>query len=87
MLEIDSSIRYAKLDDPKDCYAANKIQNRLKIIYGGDGNVLSDKSKIIRGQFYDMRMMEGENIVQYQIRVKEFFNGILGEMGKSKMKQ
>ena len=31
-----------------------------------------------------MRMMEGENIIQYYIRVKEFFNGILGVNGKIK---
>ena len=29
-----------------------------------------------------MRMMEAENMVQYYIRVKEFFNGILGTNGK-----
>ena len=84
MLEIALAISYAKLDDPKDCNTAKKIWNILKTIYGGDGNVQRDKSEIIRGKFYDMRMMEGENIVQYYIRVKEFFNGILAANRKIK---
>ena len=84
MLEIASAIIYVKLDDPKNCNTAKKIWNRLKTTSGIDDNVLRDKSEIIRGKFYDMRMTEGENIVQYYIRVKEFFNGILGSNGKIK---
>jgi DNA polymerase III alpha subunit (gram-positive type) len=64
MLEISSAMSYAKLDEPKDYSISKKIWNRLKAIYGGDDNVLRDKSKIIKGKFYDMRMMEGENVVQ-----------------------
>ena len=84
MLEIALAISYAKLDEPKDYIIAKKIWNRLKTISGIDDNVLRDKSKIIRGKFYDMRMMECENIVQYYIRVKYLFNGILGSNGKIK---
>ena len=83
-MEIASSIIYAKLDDPKDCNTSKKIWNRLETIYGVDDNVLRDKLEIIRGKFYNMRMMEGENMVQYYIRVKEFFNGILGANRKIK---
>ena len=43
----------------------------LHIIYGGDKNVLRDKSKSIRGKFNDMRMQEGENISQYCSRIKD----------------
>ena len=86
MLEISSAIIYAKLDDPKDCNTAKKIWNRLKTIYGGDDNVLRDKSKIIRGKFYDRRMMEGKNIVQYYTRIKDIVNVIPGENRTIKMR-
>ena len=84
MLEIASAIIYANLDDPKDWNTTKKIWNRIKTISGGDDNVLRDKLEIIRGKFYDMRMMEGENIVQYYIRIKDFFNAILSTNRKIK---
>ena len=49
------------------------------MIYGGDKNVLRAKSESLRGKFDDMRMQEGENIVQYCAKLKEVVNAIRGE--------
>ena len=51
----------------------------MKTIYGGEDNVLRAKLESLRGKFDDMRMMEGESIVQYCTRVKEVTNIIQGE--------
>lgn len=40
------------------------------------------KSRILRGKSNEMRMMEGENIVEYCTRVKEVVNVIHGENGE-----
>ncbi len=53
----------------------------LKNIYGGDKNVLRAKSKSLRGNFDDMRIQEGETIVQYCGRIKEVVNVIKGLEG------
>jgi hypothetical protein len=58
--------------------------DKLKTMYGGDDNVLRAKSKSLRGKFDDMRMMEGENIVQYYTRVKEIVNAIRSANGEIK---
>ena len=50
-------------------------------IYGGDTNVNKAKSKILRGKFNDMRMLESENISQYCTRVKDVVNAIRGSAG------
>lgn len=50
--------------------------DKLKTLYGGNDNVLRAKSKSLRGKFNEMRMMEGENIVQYCTRIKEVVNVI-----------
>ena len=63
MLEIGSSLSYAKFDDLKDCNIGKNMLDKLNTIYGGDDNVLREKSKILRDKFDDMRMMEGENIL------------------------
>ena len=43
MLEIASTLSYAKSNDLKDCDNTKKMQEKLKTIYGGDGNVLRAK--------------------------------------------
>ena len=53
--------------------------DKWESIYEGDGNVQRAKSKSLRGKFDEMRIIEGENIVQYCTRIKEFFNAIRGE--------
>ena len=45
MLEITSSLSYAKFDDIKGCDTAKKMWDALHTIYGGDKNVQRDKSK------------------------------------------
>ena len=79
MLEIASALSYVAFDDLKDCNTTKKMWDILKTIYGVDDNVLRANEKTLRGKFDDMRMMEGENIVQYYTRVKEVVNDIQGE--------
>lgn len=65
MLEIVSALSYFEFDDIKDCDSAKKMWDYLHIIYGGEKINLRAKSKSLRGNFDDLRMQEGENIVQY----------------------
>ena len=81
-MEITSALSYDSFDDLKDCDSAKKMWEKLKTIYGGDDNVLRAKLESLRGKFDDMRMMEGENIVQYYTRVKEVFNAIWSANGE-----
>ena len=61
--------------------------DKLKTIYGSDENVLRAKLESLRGKFDEMRMMEGENTVQYYTRVKEVVNAIQAENGsRSRMR-
>ena len=62
MLEIASSLSYAKFDDIKGLETTKKMWDALATIYGGDTNVLRTKAKSLRGKFDDMRMEEGKNI-------------------------
>ena len=50
--------------------------DNLKIIYGGDDNVLNAKLESPRVNFGEMKMIEVENIVQYCTRIKEVVNTI-----------
>ena len=70
MLEISSTLSYAEFDDIKGLENVKKMQDALTTIYGRDTIVLIAKAKMIRGKFDDMRMEEGENIVQYVARIK-----------------
>lgn len=81
MLDIASALSYVEFDDLKDCNNAKKMWDKLKTIYGGDDNVLRAKEKILKGKFDDMRMMEGENIIQYCTRDKEVVNSTQGKNG------
>ena len=71
MLEIASTLSYAKFDDIKGVDSAKKMWDALTTIYGGDTNVLRAKSQGIRGKFEDMKMQEGENVAQYCSRIKD----------------
>ena len=53
----------------------------LQMIYVGDKNVLRAKAKILRGKFHEMRIQDGETIVQYCARIKDVVNVIRGENG------
>ena len=70
MLEIASTLNYAKFDDIKGCTSAFKMSEALSNIYGGDQNVQREKRESLRGNFDEMRMEEGENISQYSSRIK-----------------
>ena len=70
MLEIASTLSYAKFDDIKGLDSAKKMWDALNTIYGGDKNVQRAKSKSLKGKFDDMRMEEGENITQYAEMIK-----------------
>ena len=50
--------------------------NTLSRIYGGDDNVKRAKREILRGNFDNMKMEEGENVAQYSARMKEVVNAI-----------
>ena len=50
-------------------------------IYRGDKNVLRTKAKSLRGKFDEMRMQEGETIVQYCARIKDVVNAMWGSNG------
>ena len=51
MLEIASTLSYAKFNDIKGLDSANKMWDALKTIYGGDKNVQRAKSKSLKGKF------------------------------------
>ena len=78
MLEIASSLSYAKFYDIKGYDTEKKMWNSLYTIYGVDKNVQRSKSKSFKGNFDDMRMEEGENIAQYVARIKEVVSAIRG---------
>ena len=59
MLEIASTLSYAKYDDIKGCDTAHKMWETLSNIYGGDDNVKRAKRESLRGKFDDMKMEEG----------------------------
>ena len=82
MLEIASSISYVEFADLKECKNSKEMWDKLKVIYGGDDNVLTAKSESLRGKFDEMTMTEGKNIVQYCTRIKEVVNVIIGSNGK-----
>ena len=62
MLEIASTLSYAKFDDIKGCDTTFKMWVALQTIYGGDKNVQRAKIESLRGKFDDIKMEEGENI-------------------------
>ena len=81
MLEIASTLSYAKFDYIKGLNSAKIMWDTLATIYGGDTNVLRAKVESLRGKFDEMRMEEGENISQYASRVKEVVSAIRSSAG------
>ena len=81
MLDIVSTLSYAKFDDIKGCNTTKKMWDALHTIYGGERNVQRAKLESLRGKFDDMRMEEGENIAQYVARIKEVVSAIKGATG------
>lgn len=78
MLEIASTLTYVEFDDLKEWKNSKEMWDKLKIIYGGDDNVSRAILESLRGKFDEMKMIEGENIVQYCSRIKEVSNAIRG---------
>ena len=68
MLEIASILIYLEFDDIKECDIAKYMWNKLVKIHGGDNNLLRAKLENLRGNFDDMRMLEGENIMLEESR-------------------
>ena len=81
MLELASSLSYSEFDDIKGCDTTKKMWDDIEKMYGGDKNVLRAKAKSLRGKFDDMRMKEGETIIQYCTRIKDIMNAIKEENG------
>jgi hypothetical protein len=81
MSEIAFTLSYAEFDDIKGCDSANKMWDALHTIYGGDANVLRAKYESLRGNLYDMRMQEGENVARYCSILKDVVN-IRGDTSK-----
>ena len=75
-MEIASSLIYLEFDDIKECDYDKKMWDALQKIYEGDNNVLRAKAESLRGKFDEMRMQEGETIVQYCARIKDIVNAI-----------
>ena len=78
MLEIASSLSYAKFDDIKGLDSAKKMWDALKTIYGWEKKFQRAKSESLRGKFDEMKMEESENIAQYVARIKEVVSAIRG---------
>ena len=60
ILEIASTLSYVKYDDIKGCDTTCKMWKNLSTIYGGDDNVQRAKRESLRRKFDDMKMEEGE---------------------------
>ena len=82
MIDIDSTLNYVEFDEVKDCPIAHEMQNKLQNIYGGEENVRRAKEKILRGQFYQMKMREDKKIANYSERIKASMSAIRAVGGK-----
>ncbi len=49
MIGIDSTLNYVEFDEVKDCDTTHEMCNKMKDIYGGDGNVRRAKVESLRG--------------------------------------
>lgn len=76
MMELGVACTDVKFNDIKDCDTTQKMWDKLNLIYSGDANVKRAKAESLRGRFDDMKMKEGENIVQYTNRLKEVVHAI-----------
>ena len=55
---------------------------KIYYIYGGDENVKRAKIESLKGQFDQMKMKEGENIINYNKRIKNNVSAIRVGGGK-----
>ena len=51
MFDIASILNYPKFDEIKECKTIFYMWNKMKEIYGGDGNVRRAKIESLRGKF------------------------------------
>ena len=49
MIDIASSLSYAKFDEVKDYKISHEMWTKLKDIYGGDDNIKGAKAESLRG--------------------------------------
>ena len=71
MIDIASTLNYAKFDEVKDCGTTYEMWIKLKAIYGGDDNVRRAKVESLWGQFDKIEMREDENIAKCSNGIKE----------------
>ena len=62
MDSLPNTLSYFEYKDVEDLEITYEMWEKLKIIYGGDNNVQKAKDEILRGNFYDVRMQEEEEI-------------------------
>src|SRR5271156_5664876 len=60
VIELSSSLSDAEFEDVKDCKTAKKMWDKLKLVHGGDTNILRANAKSLKGKFDDLRMKERE---------------------------
>ena len=70
MIDISSSLNYAKFDEVKDCPTTFHMWKKLNKVYGCDDNVKRAKVESLRGHFDQMKMREDENITKYVESIK-----------------
>ena len=78
MLETTLILSYAKSYHIKYCKTTKEMWDILQTTYGGNKDVLREKLESWRFMLEAMRMVEGENIVQYCGRINEVLNSIKG---------
>lgn len=76
MMEIVVACTDAKFEDIKSCTTTKDMCDKLSQVYSGDVNVKRARAESLRGRFDDMKMKEGENIVQYTNKLKEVVHAI-----------
>lgn len=76
MMELAATCTNAEFKDIKGCTTTKAMWDKLTLIYNGDANVKRARAESLRGRFDDMKMKEGENIVQYTNRLKEVVHAI-----------
>jgi hypothetical protein len=76
LIDIASTLSYAKFDEVKDNKTTHAMWTKLKDIYGRDDNVRRAKVESLRGKFDQMKMREDEKIAKYVERIKESVSAI-----------
>ena len=60
MIEISFGLNESKVKDVKEFVASKEMWDRMMLVHGGDLNILRSKPKIIRLNYDDIRIKEGE---------------------------